>query len=212
VLFYSRKATPHQLNRSKNLRHHAPTHKSPSIGRTDLSTYLATTGRRFWPYLQTVLKSIEQNWYRLVPEDARAPIMTKGKVSTKFVILKGGGIARMKLDETSGYAALDRGAWDGITASSPFPPLPAEFSGEYVALRINFYYNPGPGDIPTSRPTSYTQEQSALRAKCAAYINAKVEDLESKRVPLPPHECAEVLAWMRNGRVESLYTSGKLPQ
>lgn len=52
--------------------------------------------------------------------------------------------------------------------------------------------------------TRSAAEQSA-RAMCAPYINTKVEDLESRRVPLPPHECAGVLAWMRNSRVETLY-------
>jgi TonB family protein len=59
----------------------------------------------------------------------------------------------------------------------------------------------------------YTQEQLAdLRAKCAPYINTKLEDLERKKAPLPPHECREVLEWMRNPRVDALYTSEKPPQ
>ena len=37
---------------------------------------------------------------------------------------------------------LDRAAWGGITASNPFPPLPSNFGGPYLALRFRFYYNP----------------------------------------------------------------------
>jgi TonB family protein len=49
-----------------------------------------------------------------------------------------------------------------------------------------------------SKKTPYTQEQLAeLRAKCSPYVNTKVEDSESKRVPLPPNECGGVLEWMR---------------
>jgi hypothetical protein len=62
----------------------------------------------------------------------------------------------------------------------------------------------------TSQKPAYTREQLAeLRAKCAPYTNTKIEDLESKRVPLPPHECAGVLGWMRDSRVERLYGSEK---
>ncbi len=51
----------------------------------------------------------------------------------------------------------------------------------------------------------YTPEQLAeLRAKCVPYINTTVEDLESKRVPLPPHECRGLLEWMRNPRCRHL--------
>ncbi len=47
----------------------------------------------------------------------------------------------MKLISSSGDVALDRGAWGGITASNPFPPLPNEFGGQYLALRFAFCYN-----------------------------------------------------------------------
>ena len=35
-----------------------------------------------------------------------------------------------------------RSAWAGITGSDPFPALPAEFGGPYLALRFRFFYNP----------------------------------------------------------------------
>lgn len=64
-----------------------------------------------------------------------------------------------------------------------------------------------------SKGTPYSQEQlTDLRAKCTPYIITKIEDLESNRAPLPPHECSGVLAWMRNLRVESLYVSEKPSQ
>jgi hypothetical protein len=69
-----------------------------------------------------------------------------------------------------------------------------------------------PAQAPSKKP-AYTQEQLAeLRAKCAPYTNTKFEDLENKRVPLPPHECVGVLGWMRDSRVERLYGSEKPPQ
>jgi hypothetical protein len=49
---------------------------------------------------------------------------------------------------SSGDVALDRPAYGSITASDPFPPLPPEFTGPYLELRIRFYYC---GDMPTSQ-------------------------------------------------------------
>lgn len=102
-----------------------------------------TTGVDFSPYLQLVVKSVKRNWYTLIPEDARAPIMKKGKVAIEFTILKDGAITGIRLAAggSSGDSAMDRAAWDGISASNPFPRLPSEFAGEHLALRFHFLYN-----------------------------------------------------------------------
>jgi len=106
-----------------------------------------TMGVDFGPYLARVLHDVRQNWYNLIPEVARAPLMKKGKVSITFAILKDGRVAGMQLTGTSGDVALDRAAWGGITASNPFPPLPNQFGGQYLALRFHFYYNPDKSDL-----------------------------------------------------------------
>jgi hypothetical protein len=55
----------------------------------------------------------------------------------------------MKVSEngSSGDVALDRAAWAGISYSNPFPPLPSEFHGPYLGLRIHFFYNPETGEM-----------------------------------------------------------------
>ena len=106
-----------------------------------------TMGVDFGPYLARVLHEVKMNWYNLIPEAARAPLMKKGKVSIEFAILKDGRVASMQLAATSGDVALDRAAWGGITASNPFPPLPAQFGGQYLALRFHFFYNPDKTDM-----------------------------------------------------------------
>ena len=115
--------------------------------RSDLDVLSDTQGVDFGPYLQRVLQSVRQNWYILIPEVARAPLMKKGKVSIQFVILPDGKLAGMQTVLPSGDIALDRAAWGGITNSNPFPPLPREFSGPYLALRFHFYYNPENNEI-----------------------------------------------------------------
>jgi TonB family protein len=106
-----------------------------------------TMGVDFGPYLARVLHDVKQNWYMLIPEVARAPLMKKGKVSIEFAILKDGRVAGMRLEGSSGDVALDRAAWGGITASNPFPPLPSQFGGQYLALRFHFFYNPDKSDL-----------------------------------------------------------------
>jgi TonB family protein len=115
--------------------------------KSDLDILSDTRGVDFGPYLTRVLHLVRNNWYNLIPEVARAPLMKRGKVSVEFAITKEGEVAGMRLSETSGDVALDRAAWGGITASNPFPPLPGEFHGSYLALRFHFYYNPEKGEI-----------------------------------------------------------------
>jgi TonB family protein len=106
-----------------------------------------TQGVDFGPYLSRVLQAVRQNWYAIIPESARPPLLKRGKVSIQFVILPTGKVAGMQYTGSSGDIALDRAAWGGITASDPFSPLPKEFHGPYLALRFHFFYNPQKGDL-----------------------------------------------------------------
>ncbi len=98
-----------------------------------------TQGVDFGPYLQRVLHDVRENWYRAIPESAQ---MKHGNLIIEFAITKDGRVAGMKLVATSGDVPLDRAAWAGIVGSDPFPALPSDFGGPYLALRFRFYYNP----------------------------------------------------------------------
>ncbi len=98
-----------------------------------------TMGVDFGPYLQRVLHDVRENWYNAIPESAQ---MKHGNLIIEFAITKDGKVAGMRLVTTSGDVPLDRAAWAGIAGSDPFPPLPAEFGGQYLALRFRFFYNP----------------------------------------------------------------------
>jgi len=102
-----------------------------------------TMGVNFPPYITKAMVHIRNNWYNLIPAVARAPLMKQGKVSIEFNILRNGSVSEMKIAEPSGDTSLDRAAWAGITTSSPFSPLPNEFSGSSIRLLAHFYYNPG---------------------------------------------------------------------
>ena len=98
-----------------------------------------TQGVDFGPYLDLAMQRVFDNWYRLLPESAA---WKKGKLAIEFAITKDGQVSNMKVVASSGEVDLDRPAWGSLTASNPFRALPAEFGGQYLALRFRFYYNP----------------------------------------------------------------------
>jgi TonB family protein len=106
-----------------------------------------TQGVDFGPYLERVVFKVKTNWYLVIPDSVRAPLYKRGKVSIDFAIQKDGSIAGMRVIGPSGDVYLDRAAWSGITASNPFPPLPTQFTGPYLALRFHFFYNPDKNDL-----------------------------------------------------------------
>ena len=116
--------------------------KGRQLGALDILS--DTQGVDFGPYLQRILQDVRENWYHLIPESAS---MKKGKLAIEFAITKDGKVADMRLVASSGDVALDRPAWGSITESNPFPPLPGEFTGPYLALRFRFYYNPDKADL-----------------------------------------------------------------
>jgi TonB family protein len=110
-----------------------------------------TQGVDFGPFLSLAMQRVRDNWYHLIPESATRK---KGKLAIEFAISKDGQISSMKLVASSGDVYLDRPAWGSITASNPFPALPPEFGGQYLALRFRFYYNPDKSDAARDAQTS----------------------------------------------------------
>lgn len=100
-----------------------------------------TMGVDFGPYLHQVVQMTQASWDLLIPEAARPPLLKQGTVAIQFIILPDGSIKQMQLVRPSGDVSLDRAAWGGITGAGPFPPLPKQFHGPYLALRFYFLYN-----------------------------------------------------------------------
>jgi outer membrane biosynthesis protein TonB len=100
-----------------------------------------TEGVDFNPYIQRLLATLRRNWYAVMPQSAM--MGDKGMVSTTFQINRDGSIPPPDplLDRTSGKGPLDNAAMSSIHASNPFEPLPSEFKGPYIRLRIVFLYN-----------------------------------------------------------------------
>ena len=118
-----------------------------------------TMGVDFGPYLKGILQSVRENWHRLIPESAE---MKKGKLAIEFAITRDGKVASMRLASSAGDAALDRAAWGSIIRSNPFPSLPEEFTGPYLALRFRFYYNPDKGDLDASSTNETSKSRTTV--------------------------------------------------
>lgn len=119
---------------------------SPAHGRQvgNLEILSDTQGVDFGPYLARIVEDVRANWYHLIPESAE---MKKGKLAIDFAIMKDGHVQGLVVRASSGDPALDRPAYGSITASDPFPPLPSQFTGPYLALRFRFFYNPDKTDL-----------------------------------------------------------------
>jgi TonB family protein len=100
-----------------------------------------TEGVDFQSYINRLLAKLKQNWIAVMPESFY--LGDKGIVAISFRINKDGSFSAdtLSIDRTSGKEPLDTAAASAIRATSPFEPLPPQFKGPNLDLRIGFYYN-----------------------------------------------------------------------
>lgn len=103
-----------------------------------------TQGVNFNPYLRRIIADIYRNWLPLIPEEARPPLSKQGETLVRFRILPDGRIGGMWLDGSTHDDAINRSAWGSITSEGQFPPLPSQFHGPNLELRIHYYVNKQP--------------------------------------------------------------------
>ncbi len=103
-----------------------------------------TEGVDFAPYIQKILREIKATWLPLIPEEARPPLNKQGETQIRFSILPNGKIGGMILEGSTHDDALNRAAWGSITGVGQFPPLPGEFKGPNLELRIRYLVNKQP--------------------------------------------------------------------
>jgi len=118
-----------------------PNPNQPPTGpvRSNLQLLSDPKGVDFKPYLIQILAAVRTNWLAVIPESARLGL--RGRVLVQFIIDRRGGVPKLVIAESSGTTAFDRAAVAGISASNPFPPLPANFQGPEIRLQLAFSYN-----------------------------------------------------------------------
>jgi len=110
-----------------------------------------TQGVDFTNYIQRLLATLKRNWDAVMPESAM--MGDRGLTSTTFKIRPDGSVVPPDpiLERTSGKEPLDNAAMSAIHASNPFEPLPSQFHGPYLELRIWFDYNIPLDQLPNYR-------------------------------------------------------------
>ncbi len=98
-------------------------------------------GVDFNSYLQRVYFTVKRNWFAVMP--ASVELGDRGIVVLTFRITRDGSVPSDEpvIQHNSGKEPLDRAAYSSIRASTPFEPLPAQFSGPYIELRYTYLYN-----------------------------------------------------------------------
>jgi hypothetical protein len=106
-----------------------------------------TQGVDFSAYIRRLLATLQRNWEYVMPESVR--MGEKGVVFTTFEIFPDGSVRAPDptLERTSGKDPLDNAAMAAIHASNPFEPLPSQFHGPSLKLRIVFLYNIHPDQV-----------------------------------------------------------------
>jgi TonB family protein len=112
---------------------------SPGVQGSALELQSDPMGVDFRPYLTQILATIRRNWFAVMPQSVS--LGRRGKVALLFGISRSGVVTKMTYSTQSGSDALDKAAVAAISASNPFPPLPAEFKGDRIVLQLNFAYN-----------------------------------------------------------------------
>jgi len=85
-------------------------------------------------YLSLVFGKIRDVWEN--PVQSSSILMT----TIYFRILRDGTIVETKVEKTSGIDLFDQSAMRAIISSAPFPPLPNEFTGDYLGIHLEFEY------------------------------------------------------------------------
>jgi TonB family protein len=97
-----------------------------------------TLGVDFGPYIKRLLRILYDSWLPLIPEETRPPLSKEGSTLIRFTINKDGTVSAMHLDDSTHDQAIDRAAWGSITGVGQMPPLPKNFTGPNLELRIDF--------------------------------------------------------------------------
>ncbi len=110
-------------------------------GKAGVEVLSDTQGVDFNKYLARLLADIRRNWLPLIPEECNSPLFKQGITGVRFKIEPNGLISAMNLDYSTHDVAIDRAAWGSIKSLGQAPPLPKEFHGPNLELRIEFRVN-----------------------------------------------------------------------
>lgn len=82
-------------------------------------------------YVERMLVTIGMNWFKPAQSVPISPVV-------RFRIERDGTISDPEIERPSSLPFVDRAALRAVLASSPLPPLPAEFAGDHLGVHLIF--------------------------------------------------------------------------
>ena len=82
-------------------------------------------------YIERLVLIVGLNWYKPTRSVQRNPVV-------HFQIERDGTITHARIVTSSGLPFVDRAALRAVIASSPLPPLPADYDGAYLGIQVAF--------------------------------------------------------------------------
>jgi outer membrane biosynthesis protein TonB len=92
---------------------------------------------RYPAYVEAIRRRIAQNWLQSSIDPAARASRSIHAVAT-FSIYRDGTVKDIRITETSRNASFDNSGLRALYDSNPMPPLPADYSGSYVAVTFDF--------------------------------------------------------------------------
>lgn len=89
----------------------------------------------FTYYLQMVSDKISSNWFTSLVDPGSSG---QFQAQVYFRIFRNGQVSDLKVESSSGVQAFDLAALRAVQSSSPFPPLPNEYNGQYLVIHLIF--------------------------------------------------------------------------
>ncbi len=86
-------------------------------------------------YVDLILQKIKESWRNPV----RGSLL---KATIYFRILRDGRIIESQVEIPSGVSIFDQSALRAVISASPLPPLPSQFTSEYLGVHLEFEYTP----------------------------------------------------------------------
>jgi TonB family protein len=102
-----------------------------------------TVGYDWGAYAAEMIRKIKRNWD--VPALARYGV--KGRLTIRFFILKNGRVEGERILSGSGVPPFDNAAFQAISRSSAFRPLPDDLGHDREGVTVTFFYNLRPEDV-----------------------------------------------------------------
>lgn len=129
---------PRQTRRKKQALKQTSSPQNPQPGKKQKGSQLqgiqTDTEFNYPDYLLEMQTRIFQNWnYSQLRESLTTTVY--------FRIARDGRIISIKVEKATGNVRFDRSAWEAVQKSSPFPPLPEEFTEKELGVHFNFIFD-----------------------------------------------------------------------